>query len=155
MNHIFLNSRMFGIKRFIHVRKRALHAIHTLIHPIPWEVADKPRRGRSRGRQPPRDSAGSRCRLTSCSIQTVHRRLNFRHVRLDLLDICFHGCKGCFRHPMVVQMSCEHWRDSRVLLKSNLQELLHFPVGLKDLPPGSYNSLMLVELQQSHAVEPF
>jgi hypothetical protein len=42
---------------------------------------------------------------------------------------------------MAVNMRCEHWRDSRVLLKANLKELCHLPMGLKDIPPGSSDPL--------------
>jgi hypothetical protein len=42
---------------------------------------------------------------------------------------------------MTVKMRCEHWCDSLVLLKSNLEEFCHLPVGLKDVPPGSADAL--------------
>jgi hypothetical protein len=80
-------------------------------------------------------------RITSCPIKMVNIRLNCSHVCLDLSNRCFESCKGCFRNPVAVQMSCEHWRDSRVLLKSNLQKFSHLLVGLKDIPTCSSNPL--------------
>jgi hypothetical protein len=80
-------------------------------------------------------------RNPSCSIQRVNRSMHFRHVRLDLPNRCFEGGKGCFGHPMAVKMRCEHWCDSRVLLKANLKEFCYLPVVLKDVPPGSADPL--------------
>jgi hypothetical protein len=38
-------------------------------------------------------------------------------------------------------MSCEHWRDSRVLLEAHLQKCSHLTVGLEYVLPGSPNTL--------------
>jgi hypothetical protein len=42
---------------------------------------------------------------------------------------------------MAIQMGCKDGRDGGVLLETTLEELGHFSVGLKNVPPGSAHTL--------------
>jgi hypothetical protein len=133
MNHIIFNTRLFRNERFFHARKRVINYIDTLFHHYsPWAVSNKALHIRSSGKQSCDSGRGSaRRRVALCPTQTVNRRLDYIHVLFNLTYRSFESCKGFFRHPLPVQMSCEYWHDRMVVLESHLKKLGHLPVGLE------------------------